>query len=246
MGINGIGGLYSGIFSQMYQGIGGNNKKYSQYTSADLQALMKKADEVRSPEFKKKIKSQLEGNSSANSGEVGTVASEMKLSESAKDLRQKALELSSMSMTDIKDKDVLVKRVSDFAESYNKAIDAMGKSDSVDALRAGVSMTNSVKTYSGALSRMGLKVGSDNKLTVNEETLRNADNNAVASIFGSSYSPVARIADKAETIGKAAANKAQTTAFRNMMYGTADTDSGYGGYNTFASTFLGTFFDSYM
>ena len=73
MGINGIGGLYSGIFSQMYQGIGGNNKKYSQYTSADLQALMKKADEVRSPEFKKKIKSQLEGNSSADNGRDGFI-----------------------------------------------------------------------------------------------------------------------------------------------------------------------------
>lgn len=244
MGINGIGNYsaYSKLFSGMYS-ISSYNKKY---TAADLQTLMKRADEVRSPEFRKKIESQIKNGSTEN-GEIGTVSSEMKLSGAASDLKQKAGELSSLSLNDIKDKDVLVKKVTAFAESYNSAVDAMGKSDSVDALRTGLSMTNAVKTYSGALSRMGIKVGSDNKLTVNEETLRAADDNAVFSMVRSSYSPIARVADKAEAIGKAAANKAQTTAFRDMMYGnTSDSKGLYSGYNTFASSFLGTFFDSYM
>lgn len=241
MSLYGIGGYsaYSNLFSGMYSKNNANKN-----TSADLQALMKRVDEVRSPEFKKKIKSQLEGSSEGDS-EIGTVSSELKLSEAASDLKKKAAALSSMSMSDIKDKDALVKNVTAFAESYNSAVDAMGKSDSVDALRAGLSMTNTVKTYSGALSRMGIKVGSDNKLTVNEETLRAADDNAVSSMFGSSYSPVARVADKAETIGKAAVNKAQTTAFKGMMYGQTSSSGVYSGYNTLASTFLGTFFDSY-
>ena len=244
MGINGIGNYsaYSKLFSGMYS-YGGTTKKN---TTADLQALMKKADEVRSPEYRKKIKEQFKNGVSAES-EIGTAASEMKLSSAAKELRTNAGELSSMSLDDIKDKDTLVKKVTAFAESYNSAVDAMGKSDSVDALRAGISMTNSVKTYSGALSRIGIKVGSDNKLTVNEKVLRSADDSAVSSMMRSSYSPVARIADKAESISKAAANKAQTTAFKDMMYGNSTGSSSlYGGYNSFASSFLGTFFDSYM
>lgn len=241
MSIYGIGNYsaYTNLFSGMYS----KNNTYSN-TSADLQALMKKADEVRSPEYKKKIKAQLESGTSSDS-EIGTVSSELKLSEAASDLKKKSAELSAMSMSDIKDKDALVKKVTAFAESYNSAVDAMGKSDSVDALKAGLSMTNTVKTYSGALSRMGIKVGSDNKLTVNEETLRAADDNAVSSMFGSSYSPVARVADKAETISKAAVNKAQTTAFKDMVYGGTSSSGLYSGYNTFASSFLGTFFDSY-
>ncbi|MBQ5334054.1 MAG: hypothetical protein J6K92_12480 [Oscillospiraceae bacterium] len=244
MSINGIGNYsaYSKLFSGMYSYGGTSGKKN---TAADLQALMKKVDEVRSPEYQKKIRSQLESGSADS--EIGTVSSEMKLSNAAKDLRKQAGELSSMTLADIKDKDSLVKKVSAFAESYNSAIEAMGKSDSVDALRSGLSMTNAVKTYSGALSRIGIKVGIDNKLTVNEETLRAADDNAVSSMMKSSYSPVVRIADKAEAIGKAAANKAQTTAFKDMMYGNSSGNKSlYSGYNTFASSFLGTFFDSYM
>lgn len=242
MSINGIGNYsaYSKLFSGMYSNSGTSKKN----TAADLQALMKKADEVRSPEYRKKIKEQFKNGVSADS-EIGTVASEMKLGEAAKELRKNAAELSAMSLDDIKDKDTLVKKVTAFAESYNSAVDAMGKSDSVDALRAGISMTNSVKTYSGALSRMGIKVGSDNKLTINEDALRSADDKAVSSMMRSSYSPIARIADKAETINKAAVNKAQTTAFKEMMYGNSSTSSPYSGYNTFASSFLGTFFDSY-
>ncbi|MCI7767429.1 MAG: hypothetical protein MSJ26_05525 [Oscillospiraceae bacterium] len=244
MSINGIGNYtaYTNLFSGMYS----NNGAAKKNTAADLQALMKKVDEVRSPEYQKKLKAQIESGFSDN-GEIGTVSSEMKLGEAAKTLRKSAAELSSMSLEDIKDKDTLVKKVTAFAESYNSAIDAMGKSDSVDALRSGLSMTNAVKTYSGAFSRMGIKVGSDNKLTVNEETLRAADDKAVSSMIRSSYSPVSRIADKAEAISKAAVNKAQTTAFQNMMYGNSSGNKSlYSGYNTFASSFLGTFFDSYM
>lgn len=239
MSIYGIGNYsaYTNLFSGMYSG-------RSKSTAVNLQELMKKADEVRSPEYKKNIKAQFEkAKSSSDSDDIGTVSSELKLSEAAKDLKKKSAELSSMSLKDIGDKDALVKKVTAFADSYNSAVDAMGKSDSVDALKSGLSMTNTVKTYSGALSRMGIKVGSDNKLTVDEKALRAADDRAVASMFGSSYSPVARVVDKADAISKSAVNKAQTTAFKGMMYDSSSSSGLYSGYNTFASSFLGTFFD---
>ena len=82
-----------------------------------------------------------------------------------------------MSMSDIKDKDALVKTVTAFAESYNSAVDAMGKSDSVDALKAGLSMTNveasqtsrTKYTYSNASSNQSayFKAGENITCTIN-------------------------------------------------------------------------------
>ena len=69
MSLYGIGNYsaYSNLFSGMYSGTGRN-------TSANLQELMKKVDEVRSPEYKKNIKSQFEkAKSSSDSSEIGTV-----------------------------------------------------------------------------------------------------------------------------------------------------------------------------
>lgn len=235
----------SNIFTSMYS--------KQQKSNNDLYSLMKLADEVRSPAYAKKIKESLKnGTSVDSSSEVGTVASESKLSETANALHKAAAGLNGISMEEINDKDTLVKKMNSFADKYNAAIDAMGKSDSVDALRAGVQMTNTVKTYSGALKRIGVTVGVDNKLKIDEEKLRSADSNAVSSMLRNNYSPVTRIADRAEDISKAAANKARTTAFRNMAYGSSSGSNttgyggynGFGGYNNYASSFIGTLFDS--
>lgn len=56
-----------------------------------------------------------------------------------------------------------------FVDSYNAMIDKVGNSDSARILQRGVLMTNTGKVYSSALQRAGITVGSDNKLTVNDD-----------------------------------------------------------------------------
>lgn len=229
MNISGLSSYYSNWFNNLYNGSTSGN------STSDLMSLMKQVDTVRSPDYKKQIKAEYNKLFSESDSDVGTVASEQKLSAAAKELTASAEALSSFSRSDFDDTDKLVSAVTAFADDFNSTVDALQKSDSVDALRSGIQMTNSAKTYSGALSRIGIKVGSDNKITVDEEALKAADKNVVSSIFKGSYSVASKIAGKASDVSKAAANKAQTTAYTQS-----------GKISDFSNVFIGSFLDSYM
>lgn len=231
---------YNSWLSSVYGNSSLSKKKTSTANNSDLQALMKLADEVRSPAYRKKMKDMFSGSSSdktdtsTSSGEIGSVSSELNLAKTSDSLKKAASSLSAMGAKDIEDGDALVSTVKKFTDAYNSTIDAMSKSDSVNALSEGLRMTDTVKMHAKSLKRVGITVGSDNKLSVNEETLKNADKNVVKSLFTGNYSPVKRIADRAEDITAAAKNKAQTTNFRNQLYGNSSSNSyGYGSLGIF-------------
>lgn len=242
MAINGLGSYYANsYYSTLFSSMNSSRKSSSYGTSStDLMSLMKLADKVRSSSFRKDMKEMFGTSSdSASSSSVGSVESESKLSATAKKLQETAASMSSLSADDFKDPEKLQKAVEGFTEKYNSTIDALQKSDSVDALKAGVSMTNTVKTYSGALRRIGITIGSDNKLSLDADKLKAADVNAVKSMFTSNYSMSTRIANKASDISKAAANKAQTTAFKS--YTSQGTAKSY-----FSNYSIGSLLDMYM
>lgn len=229
---------YNSLLSGMY-GSNSARKKTAAANNADLQALMKLADEVRSPAYRKQMKdlfssSDNKNSSSAvNKGEIGTVSSELALAEASDNLKKAASSVSAMGTKDFENGDAVVSSVKKFTEAYNGTIDAMSKSDSVDALSEGLRMTDTVKMHAKSLKRIGITIGSDNKLSVNEEALKKADKNVLKSLLTGNYSPVKRISDRAEDITAAAKNKAQTTAFRNKVYGTGSSSGssfGYGSY----------------
>ena len=70
-----------------------------------------------------------------------------------------------------------------FVDSYNEMIDKVGNSDSMNILQKGVLMTNTGKVYSSALKRAGITVGSDNKLTLNDN-LSNIKARDIKTVFG--------------------------------------------------------------
>lgn len=240
MAIGRIGGYSS--YNSWLSGMYGKNssKKNTSATNTDLQALMKLADEVRSPAYRKNMKdlfssSDKKDSSSSNvsSGEIGSVSSEMALATASDNLKKAANSVSAMGAKDLENADTVASSVKKFTEAYNSTLDAMSKSDSVNALSEGLRMTDTVKMHAKSLKRIGVTIGSDNKLSVNEDVLKKADKNVVKSLLTGNYSPVKRIADRAEDITAAAKNKAQTTAFRNQVYGTgtsAGNSYGYGSY----------------
>ncbi|MDE7295151.1 MAG: hypothetical protein K2N72_12080 [Oscillospiraceae bacterium] len=241
MAIGGIGSYssYNSWLSGIYGSGYSSKKKTTAASNSDLQALMKLADEVRSPAYRKKMNELFSSSSdktgsSTSDGEIGSVSSELNLANTSDSLKKAASSLSAMSAKDIEDGDALVSTVKKFTEAYNSTIDAMGKSDSVNALSEGLRMTDTVKMHAKSLKRVGITIGSDNKLSVDEELLKKADKNVVKSLFTGNYSPVKRIADRAEDITAAAKNKAQTTSFRNMLYGNSTSNSyGYGSMGIF-------------
>lgn len=67
------------------------------------------------------------------------------------------------------DLDAYKAQAQSFVDSYNGMIDKVGNSDSTGVLQKGVLMTNTGKVYSSALKRAGITLGSDNKLTLNDD-----------------------------------------------------------------------------
>lgn len=199
--------MYTSLLSANY-----SSKKNTQTNStSDLLALMKKADQVRSKDYQKNMINEYK--KAFSGSDVGTYESEKKLSSDAANLSKSASVLASASKADFEDKDKLLSNVKNFVEDYNTTVDSLQKSESVDALKKGVYMTNTAKAYSSALGRIGLRVGTDNKITLNEDTLKNADTNSVKSLLGGTYSFTSKAADKANQISKAANLKAQVVNY---------------------------------
>ena len=68
-----------------------------------------------------------------------------------------------------------------------------------------------------SLEKVGITIGSDNRLSLNEETFKNADFNKVKSLFngGSSYAGI--VSTSASRI--AATSSARTDSYANVLYG---------------------------
>ena len=178
-------------------------------SSTDLQTLARTVDLVRSPKYQKSLteeyRKQFAGESSSSE------ENELKLAENAKLLSGYAGALATNGKTVFSDSEQTVAAVKDFAESYNNTLDGLQDTDSLNALEKGVSLVSTTRAYARTLSSIGVSVGSDNRLTVDEEKLKNASAETLKSLFSGNYSYANKVADKASYISRAADLKAQVT-----------------------------------
>ena len=174
----------------------------------DLNTLARTVDLVRSKKYQTSLTEEFRKQFAGES--TGTSDDELKLAESAKQLSSYAGALAYNGNT-INEPDQMVAAVKDFAESYNATLDGLQNTDSLNALEKGVALVNTTRAYALALSRVGIVVGSDNRLTVNEENVKEATAENFRSLFSGSYSYASKVADKASYIGRAADLKAQVT-----------------------------------
>jgi len=147
----------------------------------------------------------------------------------ADSLKAAAKELSSEDLwkrTDGKyDSEKITGKVKDFVKEYNDLIDQTGKSSSQGVKNNTKWMTDLTSVMSKALAKVGITVGDDNKLSVDEDKLAKADMKAVKSLFDGSYSYGAQTADKASAIASAA-------SLNNGLYGS---NGNY--YNSYSNLF---------
>lgn len=108
------------------------------------------------------------------------------------------------------DTDKIAKAVGDFVNKYNSVIEQSGKVLSGDVARQVGYMKNMTNTMSAALSKAGVTVGGDGKLSLNEDTLKAADMKDVKALFSGSHSYAADIANKAAAVGSAAVRSSST------------------------------------
>ena len=81
------------------------------------------------------------------------------------------------------DNDAIYKAVSSFAKDYNSLVSASGNSSDNSVLRTSSTMVAYTKANKNLLSKVGITVGSDNKLTVDEDKFKSADMTTVKSLF---------------------------------------------------------------
>ena len=177
--------------------------------NTDLHTLARTVDLVRSRKFQNNLTEELKKQFESDS-KTATSEDELKLAENAKNLSSYAGALA-YNCNSINEPDQMIAAVKDFTESYNATLDGLQKTDSLNALEKGVSLVNTTRAYARALSRVGIVVGSDNRLTVNEENVKEASKENFRSLFSGNYSYASKIADKASYISRAADLKAQVT-----------------------------------
>lgn len=102
------------------------------------------------------------------------------------------------------DKDAIYKAVSAFVSDYNNMVSEGGEAESTSILKSTLSMTRLSKTNVNLLKEVGITVGSDNKLSIDEETFKNADMNKIKTLFNGSNSYAATVSAKAYKIRSAA------------------------------------------
>ncbi|MBO4724950.1 MAG: hypothetical protein J5622_00415, partial [Firmicutes bacterium] len=103
------------------------------------------------------------------------------------------------------DLDGIKKAATDFVEKYNKMVDEAGKSNSNETLRNGVWMVNNTKKNEALLSKAGITIGKDNKLSFDSSRVTKGNVSHLKSVFSGRSSFAGRVSSKAsnfESIAK--------------------------------------------
>ena len=124
------------------------------------------------------------------------------------------------------DPDAAYKAVNEFVTDYNSMLDATGKTSNTTVTNAAKNMTRMTDIMSNSLSRVGVSVGKNGRLSVDEETFKNTDMDKVRSVFGSGGSFARSVGSYSARLGSAAKQQSLQAANNTGIYGR------YGTYNT--------------
>lgn len=103
------------------------------------------------------------------------------------------------------DLDGIKKAAEDFVDKYNKMVDEAAKSNSNETLRNGVWMVNNTKKNESLLSKAGITIGKDNRLSFDSSRVTKGNVSHLKSVFSGRSSFGGRVASKAsnfESIAK--------------------------------------------
>lgn len=126
----------------------------------------------------------------------------------------------------------ITKAVKSFADSYNSVLTKTADSTNKNVLRNGVSMVQTTnRTVANMLGKVGITIGEDNKLSVDEDKLKKADISDLKTLFSGYGSFADQIATKASAISRATENSSgiytrnatYSSEINNLIAGSIDT-----------------------
>lgn len=91
-------------------------------------------------------------------------------------------------VTEDYNKSAILSNVQGFVKEYNNVINKVGDSSNKQTLESGVRMINQTKIYSNSLQAIGITVGDDNQLKLDEEAFAKSDMKDVKALFSGSVS----------------------------------------------------------
>ncbi len=115
------------------------------------------------------------------------------------------------------DTDKMYKAIKEFADNYNSTIDAAANSESTNILRSPKNMVSFTNANKKALEAIGITVGSDNKLTVDEDDFKAASKARVQSLFNGVGSYAYQISGKADNIKFTATDLAKKADYNSTQ-----------------------------
>ena len=221
----GISGLSSGI---NYSVLFGNSDKQS--SSVDYSSIMNldlaEVASVRKGSYGKLLKSyyaQEKADAKASVGDTDAKLTNIKSDADKLGMAADALGNSSLyktkTVTDdngkksevLEDPDKAAGAVKSFVKAYNAAIDSAGDSETKSVLRNGGWMANMTKQNARLLSEVGITIGSDDKLSFNEDTFKKANTTTIKEVFAGADSYAAQVSAKADSISRATQNAGAAT-----------------------------------
>ena len=79
--------------------------------------------------------------------------------------------------------DAIYKAVKTYVDDYNALVKSTGNSNDNSVLRTAANMVNSTKANKDILAKVGISIGKDNKLSIDEDAFKKAEMTTVKSIF---------------------------------------------------------------
>lgn len=121
-------------------------------------------------------------------------------------LEKSANELSAINY-DTTSKEDVYQVAKSFVNSYNSMLAKASKSDNVSITQSVTWMKNDMKEHEKMLDRIGVTIGKDGSLSIDEETFTKANNSDIRTQFEGYGSVVGRIAQRATGLYNLAANQ---------------------------------------
>lgn len=132
------------------------------------------------------------------------------------------------------DTDAIYKSVKRFVDDYNNVLDAADESADSKVQNSVLGMVNYTKMESNMLGKLGITIGSDYEMSIDEDAFKKADMSVAKSLFNGTGSYAYTIASKS----------AMTNSYADMEASRANTYNRFGSYgNTYNS---GSIYNSYF
>ena len=189
--ISSVFDMYNSVVNGANSYNAGNTKSANKASSGDIYSTVGNSLNdlafIKSGTYKKLVSSYYNKYGKEGNSATKAVSSELNnlktVAGDSSKLKNAAKELSKIDFSDEKSKDDAKAAAKNFVNSYNSLIGSSVEVNRNSVLKGTVGVVNFMKSNAGMLNELGMKLGSDNKITFDEDKWDKAYNTSKSSMF---------------------------------------------------------------